>query len=338
MDDAATHRRRLARRLLITAVKLGIIGLVVWGVHQSLQAGLRDLGDTARQLQPRWLVVSGVLYLVSVLPPALFWHRLLIVYGQRVTLWHAVRAYYIGHLGKYVPGKAMVVVLRAGLVRGEHVSASLAAVAVFVETLAMMAVGSFLAAVILALWFRDQWQYVALAVGFMVVVVVPTLPPVARWLLRLVRGRVKWGPLANLERLEQLDFATLVLGWSGLALAWVLAGLSLWAAVQALDPQAPGPLAGLPFYTAAVAVSVVGGFLSLVPAGAVVRDVLLAKLLTTQLTEAVALGAAILLRLVWLVAEALAAGILYFIQPKRSLPAAERADALPTAPANVSAD
>ena len=44
--------------------------------------------------------------------------RTLRVLGQSVSLPLALRAYYIGQLGKYVPGKALVVILRAGLVRG----------------------------------------------------------------------------------------------------------------------------------------------------------------------------------------------------------------------------
>ncbi len=49
----------------------------------------------------------------------------------------------------------MVVILRAGLIRGPGVDASLAVVSVFFETLTMMSVGALLAAAIVAGWFRD---------------------------------------------------------------------------------------------------------------------------------------------------------------------------------------
>jgi len=52
---------------------------------------------------------------------------------------------------KYVPGKALVVILRAGLIRSRRVNAVVAAISVFYETLTMMAVGSFLAGAILVL-------------------------------------------------------------------------------------------------------------------------------------------------------------------------------------------
>ena len=103
-----------------------------------------------------WLAASGGLYLLGTLFSGIFWHRVLRALGQNVGFWTALRAYYIGHLGKYVPGKAMVVILRAGLIRGQGVDTSLAVVSVFFETLTMMSVGALLAAAIVAVWFRGQ--------------------------------------------------------------------------------------------------------------------------------------------------------------------------------------
>ena len=51
----------------------------------------------------------------------------------------AWRAYIVSHLGKYVPGKAMVVVVRSGMVVPFGGRASTAAIATFYETLVMMA-------------------------------------------------------------------------------------------------------------------------------------------------------------------------------------------------------
>ena len=59
----------------------------------------------------------------------------------------ALRAYLISHLGKYVPGKAMVVVMRAGLAVPFGARAATAAFATFYETLVMMAAGGLVAAV-----------------------------------------------------------------------------------------------------------------------------------------------------------------------------------------------
>ncbi len=100
------------RKWLLFALKLAIVGLLVWGVRASLANGLDQLRDHTVRLEPTWLVASGLLYLCGMLPACLFWRRVLRVLGIKAGLLQTIRAYYIGHLGKYVPGKALVVLLR----------------------------------------------------------------------------------------------------------------------------------------------------------------------------------------------------------------------------------
>jgi uncharacterized membrane protein YbhN (UPF0104 family) len=64
--------------------------------------------------------------------------------------------------------------------------------------------------------------------------------------------------------------------------------------------------------TAAVALAVVGGFVSMIPGGLVAREAALVGLLGRQLGDpGLALIAAAVLRLVWLAAEVAIAGVLY---------------------------
>ena len=76
-----------------------------------------------------------------------FYERILQASATPVRLVPALRAYLVSHLGKYVPGKAMVVVMRAGMVVPFGARASTAAIATFYETLVMMAAGGLVAAV-----------------------------------------------------------------------------------------------------------------------------------------------------------------------------------------------
>jgi uncharacterized membrane protein YbhN (UPF0104 family) len=89
-------------------------------------------------------------------------------------------------------------------------------------------------------------------------------------------------------------------------------GISLRATLRAVGTEKLHPLGGdLPLLVSAVALAVVAGFASLLPGGLGVRDALLVQLLAPACGEAVALVAAVLLRLVWLVSEVAACGILY---------------------------
>ena len=298
-----------SRKRWLLALKLLIVALVVGWVAHALSRALGQLDDHAWQLKPAWLLAAGGCYLLGLLPAAIFWQRVLRVLGQDAKLGETLRAYYIGHLGKYVPGKAMVVVIRAGLIRSRRVNTAVAAVSVFFETLTMMAVGAFIAAAILAAEFRDQRLLFLLAVALMVAAGVPTFPPVFKRLVRLFG--VGKSDTATADKLESLGYGTLLSGWIAMAVGWGLLGLSLWATLRAMGVADVHLLWELPRYVASVCLAMVAGFLSLIPGGIGVRDMVLAELMAPRYGVVVALASAVLLRLVWLVSELIVSSILY---------------------------
>ncbi len=264
-------------------------------------------------LDPWWLLLAGTLYLCGMIPSWLFWHRTLVAMGQRPSLLRTLRAFYIGHLGKYVPGKALVVLLRTGLVRGPGVDTTVAATSVFVETLTFMAVGASLSAVLL-LTVSDQWWLIGLAVGLLFVAGVPTIPPLFRRLVRMAGVR-----RANPEidaSIEGLNWRLLGGGWLTIVVGWFAFGASLWATLRSVPPElltspVTAPWSHLGLLTACVALAMVAGFLSLLPGGLGVRELVLIPLLAPAYGGAAAIVAAVLLRLVWLVAELAIAAVLY---------------------------
>lgn len=171
----------------------------------------------------------------------------------------------------------MVVILRAGLLRGEGVDTALAAVSVFLETLTMMATGAFLAAAIVAVWLHEQTLLFWAALAMMTAAGVPTLPPVFRRLVRLV-GVGKVNPAAT-EKLANLGYGTMFLGWALAGCGWAILGLSYWAALRGLGAGGGNPFGELHLYTAAVALATVTGFVSFVPGGVVVREAVLTEVM-----------------------------------------------------------
>ena len=289
-------------------------------------------------IRPGWLLVSALLYLVGILPEGLFWHLALRSLGQDVPLGRTLRAYYIGHLGKYVPGKAVVVVMRTGLVCGPGVDASIAAASVFLETLTMMAAGAFLGAVLLIA--HDPWHsllfwktagseaaaplpavfgcvsvhglWLLAALAMMMATGLPTLPPLFARLSRLV-GVGRSDP-AVAAKLTQFRYRTLLGGWLMMFVGWGFIGASLWATLKAVGAPDIDLLRQLPLYTAATALALVAGFVSQVPSGAVVREAVLMQslpLFFPHMGNDVALVSAVVLRLVWLAAELAISAILY---------------------------
>ena len=70
-------------------------------------------------------------------------------------------------------------------------------------------------------------------------------------------------------------------------------GLSLLAALRGIGHDELGWIAGLPLATMVVAISVVAGFMSFIPGGLVVRDVVMAELIKPWLGADPAVAAAL---------------------------------------------
>ncbi len=316
-----THTAKSSRLALVWTLRLLALALVGWFVSGSVRSGYSRLSEHEWEVQPGWLIASGAIYALALAPMGWFWQRTLAALGYPTPLLPAMCSYFLGHLGKYVPGKAMSVILRVTTIRRWVPSTRIALISALLETLTMMAVGAFLAAVISVLVLKLDLIVSLAAVGMALAAGAPTLPPIARWLasLGLMRrdeselSSTAAGPNATNvgQSLQAIDFSLLAKGWFAATLCWLLQAVSLWAVLRAIGVEGLSPLIDLPRLLAAVAFSVVAGFLSQLPAGLGVRDALLMQLLTPVCGEANALVAAVLMRLVWLMSELAVCGILY---------------------------
>ncbi len=298
------------------AIRLIVLILVVGGIWHTVHGAREEFaaqGFSPRNLNYGWLAVAGLFYLLGSLPACCFWRSTMVAMGQRPSWLPTVRAYYIGHLGKYVPGKALVVVLRTGLIKGDRVDATVAATAVFIETLTMMAVGAVVAATILAIGFRNEWLQAVLALGLAAAAGIPTFPPIFRRLVFFLQVR---RAKADIEvALDGLNLRLMFIGWSTMTVGWLFIGLSLWATLKATPAavaQLSDPWHDIPLITACAGLAMVAGFLSLIPAGIGPREWVIMTLLVPAYGPVAGIVSAVLLRLVWMGAELFFAGFLYF--------------------------
>ena len=274
--------RRWWLRWLKQVFRVLILALVTWGIWKTVRQARNEFAAhqfTLEQVNLWWLCVAGVLYLAGLAPCWVFWHRTLWAMGQRPRWRETMRAHWIGHLGKYIPGKAMVVFLRTGLVYSPRVNRTAAATSVFIETLTMMAVGAFVSAVCLLLT-SGHVLLTWLAIALMVCSGAPTFPPLFRRLVRLLQVR-RANPQIE-EAIAGVDYRLMAYGWLIISIGWVLMGLSLWATLRAIPGAEAGwmeSLRELPLLTATVGLAMVAGFISLIPGGLGVRDWILMTLL-----------------------------------------------------------
>jgi uncharacterized membrane protein YbhN (UPF0104 family) len=301
------------RKRAVAAVKLLLVAAILWGLHRTIRSALVDLEQAewnARSLRPGWLVLSGIAYLAGLFPSSLFWHRLLRLFGQPAPVGRTIRSWYVGSLGKYVPGKATVIVLRTALLRQDGVGIGVSTATIFYETLTTMAVGAFVSGAILLVTMRDNWELALLAGALMLAAGAPTVPAIFKRLARLA-GIERAAPDA-IDKLDHLGWRGLGQAWLGIAVGWTLIGISIWAALCASDGYA-GHLvpSQIVLSIAAGALSVVAGFVSFIPGGLVVRDAVMLELLAPAVGQGPALVCALVARLVWLLSEVTISIILY---------------------------
>ena len=291
---------------------------------------LRDRSISLTDFEPSWLIGSGLLYLAGLSACGRYYERILNASSTPVALVPALRAYLVSHLGKYVPGKAMVVVIRTGMVVPFGARASSAAIATFYETLVMMAAGGLISAVGFASATGSHPLELNLPVWGRVEF--PVYRPSIHgrgwardwrfccWFYRRCLpgwwGLVESSPIPGVgpEAMPRLTGGLLVQGLFWSSAGWVLLGLSQLAVVRAFDSEGARRLVapGLaPVVIASVALATVAGFLvAVLPGGLGVREGVLMSALAPALGSDQAVVAALALRLVWVVAELAAAAVL----------------------------
>ncbi len=323
-DPLVSTTKKRWTHWLVVALKVGLFGILCWAIYHALSSGREQLGQHEWHVEPWWLVASGVLYLAGLLPMALFWHSILGATHQPAGVVESVRAYYISQLGKYVPGKWMVILLRRVLLRDPKVENTVVAASVFFDTFTMLAVGSAISMIVLLVWHTSQLLLIAAAAGSVVLLGAPTVPYFFEFLLRTL-GVTRLNPTAG-RKFRKITWNILLVGWVSIAFGWLLQGMSLWATLRGLGATEEGPLNDLALNTAAVALSIVAGFLSQIPGGLAVREWVSAQLIEPVYGESMAIVSAIIYRLVLVVSEVSVSIILYVAGWRRMPRVAEMAE------------
>lgn len=326
-----SYNRRMSRTrrslylVAKTLLALALLAAVGWYFAKLI----RDpaLAANPPTLRLEYLVPAGLLYLSAHVVWATFFVQLLHYEGSRVSWMVGVRAYFVSQMGKYVPGKVAVIVLRLALLRPHGVSPAVVAVTATYETLVSMAAGATIGICTLPFTgFADaaegvigSWMWVGLAgVGGL---------PLALGLLNRIAARVaekRRGP--DSPPLPSPSVRMLFRGVAQDSVGWAFLGLSLWLCVQGVTPQ-PTHLTTEAYLGAVsiVSLSYVAGFVMLiVPGGLGAREGVMQAMLARQVASVLGAGlagpvaavVALVLRLVWTSFEVVCAlSLWWFARP-----------------------
>lgn len=243
-----------------------------------------------------WTIDWSRLALASAFVPVAYsgfvivWRRILLRLGGRLGIVDAHRIWYLGNLGRYVPGKVLQLAGTAYLARAKGVSPVLSVSASLTAQVLVLGSGLVVAAATLP-ELGIPWP-VGLAAAALVLAVVLTraLDATYRFALRVI-GRSEY--YQTLPAGEKLALLIVDLG------AWLVLGTGFWLFVRSLAPieaAALVPMIGI------CAAGYVGGYLAVfVPGGLGVREGIYALLLGAYVSPSVAVAIAVFARL-WLTA------------------------------------
>jgi glycosyltransferase 2 family protein len=285
--------RRPAGRLLRVGFLLLAVALLLLALRDSGPQAL----DAARRVGAPSAVLALAAVLAGLLASALVWRAVLADLGTPLGLRAAVHVFFVGQLGKYVPGSVFAVAAQMELGRAHGAPRSRTGTAALVFLGVLLASGLLVAAAVLPLTSPQAlrsyvWVLPALPLG-----AVALAPPV---LTRLVALLLRVSRREPLERPLTGRGVGAAVGWA-LAM-WAAYGLHLWLLVRTQDTGGTGALPLLA--TGAYALAWTAGLLVVVaPAGAGVRELALVAALAPVLDRGAALAVAVLSRVIMTVGD-----------------------------------
>lgn len=282
--------------LAAVAVFVGVALVRNWS---AVQADLALLSWTD-------LAAAGAAGALAATMFGLAWRALLVGLGESLGVVPALGIFYVGQLGKYIPGSVWTAAVQAELGRQRSIRRSTMIASYVFALLTSVAVGSVVGVLVLfGASAQDQWQVVLVAVLASLLVIVPLVRP------RLVAGALSWlaakagRDVPILELSGRRLTAAVLLSLAG----WLISGLHLWFIVSPMGAGASDLLV----VTGAFALAFVAGILVVpLPAGAGVREGVLVAAMTPVIGAPAALTASLVSRFVLLVVDlilGLAAGL-----------------------------
>lgn len=262
-----------------------LVALAVWAVASEW----RDVQEAVRQLDPRWVVVAVLATVFNVALAGMVWRTVLADLGSRLRLPVAARIFFVGQLGKYLPGSVWPVVMQTELGRDHHVPARRTATAAMVTLLLSITTALLVAVLVLPLApdaLPDGFGWAA----FLVIPLAVLLHPGV--LGGLVDRALRMAGRGRLDERTTLRGTLLATLWA--IGSWTGAGLQVWALAVPLG--APADLRTAVLLIGGYGLAWGVGFIVIIaPAGAGAREVALAAVLAPVLDQSGAVVVVVLL-------------------------------------------
>jgi glycosyltransferase 2 family protein len=280
---------RLVGQIVLVAACLGLTGYTVVKQWSAVSQVIGELSI--------WAVLAATVFaLAGIWFSFLSWRALLVDFGSVVPLTGAMRIFFVGQLGKYVPGKVWPILAQVRLGRAHQVPGRTSAAAAGIVTLITLGAGLVVTAVTLPALGADAmsrywWTLLVLPVAVLVLWP-PVLNTILARLMKLARREPMPKPLST-------GGVARAVGWA--LVMWLCYGFHLWILLAGTQALTPGLL--IRCIGAFAGSWAIGFLLLLAPAGLGPREVALVAMLAGAVSQPVALVAALISRLLLTVAD-----------------------------------
>lgn len=276
----------MGRRLVRYGFLAVALGFGAWAVGRQWD----DVVAGFSRLTPAALAGSLVAVVAALLGAMLTWRTLLADLGSPLPARPAAKVFFVGQLGKYIPGTIWPVLAQMEMGRDLGVPRARSAAAFFLMMPIQLATGLLVTLVTLG-WDRYGWLLL-----FIPLLLVLLEPKVINAVIGYALRRLKREPLERpLTRRGMLT----ALGWA--LTGWIAYGVHLYFVA---------PEGGLVFAVGAFALSWCLGILTFViPAGAGVRELAMVTILAPHLDQGAAIAVALSSRIVIIVGDLICAGL-----------------------------
>jgi glycosyltransferase 2 family protein len=306
LPDAATGTTSGgSRSRTVDAVRIGLLVLILGGVGFALWKNWGAVSSELGKISPLALVAGLLCTLAAPVFTLLGWRVLLADLGTRLPAAPAASVFFVGQLGKYVPGSVWTVVAQAEMGARLHVPRRRMAVAGLLSIGLGVILGCLIGIpAVPRLLAGDErafsWWWVVIAVVLGTALLWPRLlnAAISRG-LRLLRREV-------LE--HELSGRAVVVTSAWFVGAWVSVGLTAFALSRAVAPSVDTGQLLIACISGYALASAAGMFSILVPAGVGVRDGVLALVLMTLMPAPAATAVVVVARFLTVIADLLVAG------------------------------
>ncbi len=298
-------KRLLGSRWLKWAVVVIAVGIGAYTIDGEWNQVHHALGQIGLLASFEALLVLLVMQFATLRE----WQALLAGLGSPIRTTTAGRIFFIGQLGKYIPGSLWPVLTQMELGARANVPRARSASASILTMILSLATGLLVAAATLPFaHYSAGYDWVFILVPVILVCLYPrVLNPLLNWLFKLTKR-------PGLDQPVTLRMLSKPLAWS--LLAWIANGAQIWILAEKLGaPAGRTVLLALGGYAFAWCV----GFVIVIdPAGAGIREVLLVAALSPVLGAGPALAVALVSRAVNTISDLLVAGAAAFRRPRLS--------------------